>query len=238
MPVFELTKDCLFPDPNLSEPDGLLAYGGDLSVKRLLVAYSEGIFPWFSDEDPILWWSPDPRMVLFTQAFIRHKSLRSLINKGKFQVTFDTVFDKVIRKCAEVERLGLPNGTWITEEMVRAYKRLHRAGYAHSVETWFEGELVGGLYGISLGGMFFGESMFHTETDASKIAIITLMHLLNKHAVHWLDTQMVTSVIGDLGGIEISRDDFINNLNQFKNIKEALNLNKIQPIHVETFILS
>ena len=214
MPVFELTKDCLFPDPTLSEPDGLLAYGGDLSVKRLLAAYSEGIFPWFSDEDPILWWSPDPRMVLFPQAFIRHKSLRTLINKGKFQVTFDMVFEKVITNCAEVERLGLPNGTWITEEMVRAYKRLHRAGYAHSVETWFEGELVGGLYGISLGGMFFGESMFHTMSDASKVALWHLVELLIAWDFDLIDAQQDTKHLRNMGGKLISRKDFLHLLVQ------------------------
>ncbi|MFA5418289.1 MAG: leucyl/phenylalanyl-tRNA--protein transferase [Bacteroidales bacterium] len=214
MPVFKLPKACVFPEPDFSEPDGLLAYGGDLSVKRLLAAYSKGIFPWFSDEDPILWWSPDPRMVLYPKEFKRHKSLRTLINSNKFMVTFDTSFEAVIRKCAEVARAGQPDGTWITEEMIKAYLKLHQKGYAHSVETWFENQLVGGLYGVSIGGMFFGESMFHLMSNASKVALWYLVDLLLSWDFDLIDAQQETNHLRNMGGKLIARKVFLHLLVQ------------------------
>jgi leucyl/phenylalanyl-tRNA--protein transferase len=214
MPVFNLPKACVFPEPDFSEPDGLLAYGGDLSVKRLLAAYSKGIFPWFSDNDPILWWSPDPRMVLYPKELKRHKSLRTLIRSNKFSVTFDTSFEAVIRKCAEVARTGQPDGTWITEEMIQAYLRLHQKGFAHSVETWYENQLVGGLYGVSIGGMFFGESMFHLMSNASKVALWHLVDLLLSWDFDLIDAQQETNHLRNMGGKLIGRKVFLHLLVQ------------------------
>ena len=230
-----------FPPIESADENGLLALGGDLEVESLLMAYNLGIFPWpINERYPLAWFSPDPRGIPDFNNLHLSRSLKKSIKKKDWVVTFNQDFKQIIQQCADTTNRSKKEaqGTWITKEIIDAYIKFHQAGYAYSVEVRIDNKIVGGLYGVQLGNAFSGESMFHTETDASKIAIITLMHLLNKHAVHWLDTQMVTSVIGDLGGIEISRDDFINNLNQFKNIKEALNLNKIQPIHVETFILS
>lgn len=213
MSIFELQKACHFPDPRLSEPDGLLAYGGDLSVDRLLAAYLVGVFPWFSEEDPYLWWSPDPRMVLYLMEFKKHKSLRTIINSGKFRVTFDSAFEQVIRKCSGIQRDDQMGGTWITEEMIQAYVDLHFAGYAHSVETWFNGEIVGGLYGVSLGGMFFGESMFHTINNASKVAIWHLVERLMAWDFDLIDAQQDTSHLRNMGGRTIERKVFLHLLN-------------------------
>lgn len=230
-----------FPPIESADENGLLALGGDLEVESLLMAYNLGIFPWpINERYPLAWFSPDPRGILDFNNLHLSRSLKKSIKKKDWVVTFNQDFKQIIQQCSDTTNRSKKEaqGTWITKEIIDAYIKFHQAGYAYSVEVRIDNNIVGGLYGVQLGNAFSGESMFHTETDASKIAIITLMHLLNKHGVHWLDTQMVTSVIGDLGGIEISRDDFINNLNQFKNIKEVLNLNKIQPIHVETFILS
>lgn len=230
-----------FPPIDTADENGLLALGGDLDVESLLMAYNLGIFPWpINERYPLAWFSPDPRGILDFNNLHLSRSLKKSIKKKDWVVTFNQDFKQIIQQCADTTNRSKKEaqGTWITKEIIDAYIKFHQAGYAYSVEVRIDNKIVGGLYGVQLGNAFSGESMFHTETDASKIAIITLMHLLNKHAVHWLDTQMVTSVIGDLGGIEISRDDFINNLNQFKNIKETLNLNKIEPIHVENFILS
>lgn len=209
MPIFELPEEIIFPDPEFSEPDGLLAIGGDLSAPRLIEAYASGIFPWFSEGDPYLWWSPDPRMVLIPSDFKRPKSLRTLINSKRFEVTFDTSFRTVIDKCARVPRDEQAGGTWITDEMVAAYTNLHEAGIAHSVEIWYQEELVGGLYGVSLGGMFFGESMFHTMSNASKVA---LWHLVNK-LMDWgfdlIDAQQDTVHLRNMGGKTIERKVFL-----------------------------
>ena len=177
MPVEISRRRLEFPDLDEADESGLLAIGGDLSIERLKLAYSKGIFPWYEDGMPILWWSPDPRMVLFPAKMIISHSLRQSIKKQQFTITIDHAFEKVIRNCAKTPRKG-EDGTWITTEMQNAYIRLHEAGYAHSAEAWLEGELVGGLYGVALGKAFFGESMFHHVTNASKVALFQLVEKL------------------------------------------------------------
>ena len=182
MPIFALTGEPVFPPPQLAEEDGLLAVGGDLRPERLLEAYRAGIFPWYSDGQPILWWSPDPRLVLFPGEFHRSRSLRKTGKRGIFEVRFDTAFTAVIAACARAPR-SYGEGTWITRAMRSAYTRLHRLGYAHSVECWHDGALAGGLYGISLGSCFFGESMFAHMTDASKMALSALVDQAKRDGV-------------------------------------------------------
>ncbi|MBI5102273.1 MAG: leucyl/phenylalanyl-tRNA--protein transferase [Nitrospirae bacterium] len=213
MPVFKLSKKLLFPPPELADPDGLLAVGGDLSPERILLAYSEGVFPWYSDGSPILWWSPDPRLVLFPDELKISRSLRQVIKKGLYRVTFDAAFELVINSCASVER-GHENGTWITEDMIRAYVRLHKMGHAHSVESWHGDELAGGLYGIRLGNIFFGESMFSKKSDASKVAFAALAAKLKEEGCRLIDCQVVTSHLVSLGAREIARQDFLELLNK------------------------
>jgi len=208
MPVFRLTKAILFPPCHYAEPDGLLAIGGDLSVERLLQAYSLGIFPWYSEDTPILWWSPDPRLVLFPKELRIAKSLKRVLKKGIFQVTMDRAFREVMERCAMVRR-GKGEGTWIMPEMIEAYCRLHQMGYAHSVESWYEGELVGGLYGVTLGRIFFGESMFTEKTDASKVAFVHLVQLLDQWDFELIDCQVTTSHLQSFGAREIARSDFL-----------------------------
>lgn len=215
MPVFRLTEDLLFPPPALAKEDGLLAVGGDLSKDRILLAYSMGIFPWYSDGSPILWWSPDPRLVLIPEELKVSRSLSLVIKKGVFSVTMDTAFDRVIRICAEINRKG-QHGTWITEEMIGAYIRLHCAGYAHSVESWDSGELVGGLYGIALGKVFFGESMFAIKSNASKVAFVMLVEYMKKLNFSFIDCQVTTEHLKSLGAKEVERKKFL------QMLKEAL----------------
>jgi len=208
MPVYLLPDEAIFPNPDLAEPDGLLAVGGDLSVERLLQAYANGIFPWYSEGQEILWWSPDPRMLLFPQHFKRSKNLTKTVNTGGFQIRFDNNFKAVITKCSQVNRKD-QSGTWITDEMKDAYIKLHEEGFAHSVEAYRDEKLVGGLYGISLGGVFFGESMFHTVNDASKVS---LWHLIDR-AIEWdfdfVDVQQDTSHLRSLGAKAIDRKKFL-----------------------------
>jgi leucyl/phenylalanyl-tRNA--protein transferase len=191
----------------LDDPNGLLAAGGDLSPDRLLDAYARGIFPWFGEDDPLLWWSPDPRMVLFVDELHVSRSLRRVVRSGRFQVTMDTAFREVMEGCAEPR--ADQTGTWITEEMLSAYARLASLGYAHSVETWEGGTLVGGLYGVALGRIFFGESMFSRVSDASKVAVVQLCRQLARWDVPLIDCQMSTSHLASLGAREIPRADFI-----------------------------
>jgi leucyl/phenylalanyl-tRNA--protein transferase len=208
MPVYRLIEDVVFPRPDLAEPDGLLAVGGDLSPQRLLAAYRLGIFPWYSDGQPILWWSPDPRLVLEPKHLRVSRKLRQVLRRGRFTVTLDEEFGRVIAACATVPRSG-QKGTWITEEMARAYTKLHELGFAHSAEAWLDGELVGGLYGVSLGGCFFGESMFHYRSDASKVALAVLAANLRDWDFHLIDCQMTTPHLLSWGAKEVSRRVFL-----------------------------
>jgi leucyl/phenylalanyl-tRNA---protein transferase len=211
MPIFRLVDDTVFPPPDYADASGLIAVGGDLSSERLLEAYRVGIFPWYSEDQPILWWSPDPRFVLDLDQFKSSRSLQKTLRKKVFHVSFDRVFEDVIAACAEVPRDG-QSGTWITPEMREAYCKLHGLGYAHSVESWFEGELVGGLYGVSLGKAFFGESMFHRKTDASKVALAVLVEKLQDWGFHFIDSQMTTEHMHRLGAKEIPRRIFLKKL--------------------------
>ncbi|MCC6196733.1 MAG: leucyl/phenylalanyl-tRNA--protein transferase [Burkholderiales bacterium] len=191
----------------LAEPNGLLAAGGDLTPDRLLAAYRRGIFPWYSAGQPILWWSPDPRMVLRVDAFRVSRSLRKRVRAGTFEVRTDSSFRAVVEACAELPRRG-QYGTWITPEIVGAYSELHRRGYAHSVESWLDGELAGGLYGIALGRVFFGESMFARATDASKVALVHLVARLRRNGVPIVDCQQETAHLAAFGARPIRRERF------------------------------
>jgi leucyl/phenylalanyl-tRNA--protein transferase len=210
MPVFLLDDRPVFPPPELADAEGLLAVGGDLSIERLLAAYSRGIFPWY-DAAPILWWSPDPRAVLFPGELRVSRRLRRTIRSGRFETRRDKSFDRIIRACAEVPRPDQP-GTWITPEMQRAYTLLHRRGYAHSVGAWREGRLVGGIYGVRLGRCFFGESMFHTESDASKVALVALVDWMASDGVLLIDCQVATDHMRRMGAREIPRAEFLRRL--------------------------
>jgi leucyl/phenylalanyl-tRNA--protein transferase len=205
-----LPPETLFPPVGsaLTEPNGLLAAGGDLSPKRLLAAYRQGIFPWYSAGEPILWWSPDPRMVLFPAELKISRSLAKALRNKPYEVTLDTVFGKVMAACAGTVRDG-QHGTWITAEMQAAYGRLHELGYAHSVEVWIEGKLVGGLYGMALGRAFYGESMFSWRTDASKFALAHLCVHLRRLGFGIIDCQMETAHLASLGARPIPRSEFI-----------------------------
>jgi leucyl/phenylalanyl-tRNA--protein transferase len=190
----------------LKSPNGLLCAGGDLSPERVIDAYSHGIFPWFSEGDPILWWSPDPRMVLFPGELKVSRSLRKTLARATFETRVDTAFREVIAECA-APRDG-QSGTWIVPEMVAAYTALHEMGFAHSVESWRDGELAGGLYGVALGGVFFGESMFSREPDASKVALVRLVERLREQGFELIDCQQATPHLASLGAREIGRDEF------------------------------
>jgi leucyl/phenylalanyl-tRNA--protein transferase len=211
MPVFLLSEKIAFPSPYLASAEGLLAVGGDLRTERLLLAYRLGIFPWFSEEEPILWWSPDPRLVLFPEELHVSRSLSRVIRRGRYRVTADQAFSRVIRECARV-RLEKEEGTWIGEEMIRAYEQLHTDGYAHSVESWQGGRLVGGLYGVSLGGCFFGESMFSRRSDASKVALVSLVSHLQVQGFDLVDCQVTTEHLKRFGAREIPRAGFLKRL--------------------------
>jgi leucyl/phenylalanyl-tRNA--protein transferase len=208
MPVYRLTDDLIFPPPELSEKDGLLAVGGDLSIDRLILAYSMGIFPWYSDGYPILWWSTDPRLVLIPRNLRVSRSLRQTIKKGIYRITLNKEFEKVIGSCADIRR-SAEEGTWITAEMKEAYIRLHNAGYAHSVEAWDGDELAGGLYGIALGRAFFGESMFAKKSDASKVAFVFLVEMLAQKGFELIDCQVTTRHLMRFGAREIPRSEFL-----------------------------
>lgn len=211
MPIYQLPESLVFPPPQLADPSGLLAVGGDLTAERLLLAYENGIFPWFNDDQPILWWSPEMRMVLYPNEFKLSKSLKqSLKNKG-FELRIDTAFDTVIGICGDLRRKD-QDGTWITEEIKEAYFELHKIGFAHSFEIWQNNELVGGLYGVSLGRAFFGESMFSLERDASKAAFYYLNEFAKKQQFHFIDCQLHTTHLESLGAREIPRDQFITEL--------------------------
>ncbi|MEI6708834.1 MAG: leucyl/phenylalanyl-tRNA--protein transferase [Methylococcales bacterium] len=197
----------------LREPDGLLAVGGCLSTERLINAYRRGIFPWYNADEPILWWSPDPRLVLFPDKLMVSRSLRKTLRKGLFTVTFDKAFSEVMIACAEPRKDSA--GTWITSDIYQAYLELHQQGFAHSVEVWFNEELVGGLYGVALGQVFFGESMFHTKTDASKVAFVSLVEQLQTWHYQLIDCQIHTNHLASLGAEDIDRRTFVRLLNQY-----------------------
>ena len=207
------TNELIFPDPRNADEDGLVAMGGDLSVERLCFAYRNGIFPWYSDGYPILWWSLDPRFILNFEDFHIPKSLKKSIRKNLFEIKFDHDFESVIRNCAEVNRSG-QDSTWITEEMILAYIELHKAGFAHSVESYYEGELVGGLYGVSIGKMFAGESMFAKKSDASKVAFVKLVERLKELNFDFIDCQQPTENLARFGAREVARDYFLNILKE------------------------
>lgn len=216
MPIYRIPKELVFPHPNQAEPDGLLGVGGDLTAKRLLLAYEKGIFPWFSEHDPILWWCPDPRFVLFPQKLKVSKSMKQVLRKGIFEVTYDQDFAAVIRECQQTYRPG-QSGTWITKEMLEAYIELHKLGFAHSAEVWQEGKLVGGLYGVSLGRSFFGESMFAKVSNASKTGFITLVKDLEERNFDLVDCQVPTQHLQSLGAESIPRAIFLQNIQESQN---------------------
>lgn len=206
MPVYVLSeKSVFFPDAALAEPDGLLAIGGDLTPLRLLEAYRRGVFPWYSDNSPILWWSPDPRCILLPAKFHVPRSLNKLLKKSLFRCSFDESFLRVIDGCS----MNRKDGTWIVPEIKEAYHRLHCLGFAHSVETWKGENLVGGLYGVSLGSVFFGESMFFTEPNASKAALVFLVEQLLHQGISFIDCQQETANLLRFGAQAIARNDFL-----------------------------
>lgn len=209
MPIYLLNESLVFPNPSLSNEDGVLAVGGDLTVDRLILAYENGIFPWYNDGDPIIWWSPDPRFVLFPDKIKISKSTRQTIRNSGFRISYDTVFETVIQNCQQIDRGERRRGTWITDDMLKAYIKLHEAGYAHSVEVWKDKELVGGLYGVSIGKCFFGESMFHFASNASKVALVSLTTNLHRHGFWLIDCQQETDHLKSLGAEAISRMDFL-----------------------------
>ncbi len=208
--VASIDGDCEFPPVThaLREPNGLLAIGGDLSMPRLLNAYRQGIFPWFSEGEPILWWSPDPRMVLLPDDLKISTSLKKSIKQQKFEIRFNTAFREVISACSTSSRIG-QSGTWITDEIIAAYCRLYEAGFAISAEAWLDHQLVGGCYGVRIGRMFYGESMFYRVSDASKIAFVHLVELLNYQGVKMIDCQMNTAHLARFGAKGIPRDLFM-----------------------------
>ncbi|MDY0131331.1 MAG: leucyl/phenylalanyl-tRNA--protein transferase [Desulforegulaceae bacterium] len=213
MPVFQLTSRVSFPPPEYADKSGLLAMGGDLKPERILAAYKMGIFPWFDDSSPYLWWSPDPRAVLFIKDFHIPKSLKKTIKKQKFSVSLDRDFELVIRMCADV-RIKNNQETWITEEMAEAYIKLYKAGYAHSVEVWNNNKIAGGLYGVSIGNVFYGESMFTLESDASKTGFVYLVKQLEKWEFPMIDCQVKTDNLKRFGAKEIPRRFFLTYLEE------------------------
>ncbi|MFA6245914.1 MAG: leucyl/phenylalanyl-tRNA--protein transferase [Mucilaginibacter sp.] len=208
--IFRLDDRLLFPNPSLAEEDGLLAVGGDLSTERLLLAYQNGIFPWYSDDDPILWYSPHERFVLYPAELNVSKSMRQVLRSNKFTVTTDTCFSDVVAACSSAKREG-QDGTWITDDMMAAYAKLHREGYAHSVEVWLDGKLVGGLYGVHAGDVFCGESMFSLVSNASKTALIWLC---NTGKYKLIDCQVYTEHLESMGARMIPREDYLSILHK------------------------
>ena len=213
MPVYLLDDSLWFPPVEEAIPDGLLAAGGDLSTERLLLAYRNGIFPWYNEDEIPLWWSPDPRFVLFPGELKVSKSMKQLMNRDYFEFRTDTVFEKVIISCSKAKRKGA-DGTWISDEIAEAYTGLHGLGYAHSAEAWRNGTLVGGLYGVKLGNIFFGESMFSLESNASKFAFIRWVQLLQRQGVQLIDCQVHTPHLESLGAKMIPRKEFIEMLHE------------------------
>ncbi|MFO7988582.1 MAG: leucyl/phenylalanyl-tRNA--protein transferase [Desulfotignum sp.] len=208
MPLFRLSSRLEFPPAWLARSDGLLCIGGDLSCERILLAYQNGIFPWFSDNEPILWWSPDPRLVLYPSEIRISKSLRKTLKKNRFRITINQAFEQTISACSQ-PRKDPNEGTWLVEEMKDAYIELHCQGHAHSVEAWHQDRLVGGLYGVAMGCVFFGESMFSLESDASKAALVALARHLNTHGFDFIDCQVTTDHLCRMGAVELPRNRFL-----------------------------
>ena len=213
MPLHLLDHDLWFPPVSDALEDGLLAIGGDLSTERLLLAYHSGIFPWFNEDEPPMWWSPDPRFVLFPDELKVSKSMKQVLKSGRFEFRVNTAFEQVINNCKNVYREG-QGGTWIGDDVVHAYIALHKAGYAHSAEAWYNGVLVGGLYGLLLGKAFFGESMFAHQSNASKFAFINWVGALQQQGVQLIDCQVYTEHLESLGARMITRDYFIAMVNE------------------------
>ncbi len=207
MPIYQLDDRLLFPNPEGAE-EGIVAIGGDLSPQRLLLAYRSGLFPWFDEDDPIIWWCPDPRYLLFPAKFHVSRSFKRFLNKKKYRITFDEHFESVIENCSSIGRKD-QDGTWITPEMKTAYMELHQLGFAHSVEVWHQDELVGGMYGVSIGKAFFGESMFSKLPNASKTALYYLSNLLSKKGLSFIDAQIHTPHMVSLGAEPIARSKFL-----------------------------
>ena len=228
MPIYRLSDALHFPPPEQADPSGLLAVGGDLSPDRLLLAYSNGIFPWPLVEKPLLWFSPDPRMVLRPAELVMSRSLRKTLRRGGFEVRLDTAFHRVVHRCAEVPRRG-EAGTWITTDMADAYMHLHELGFAHSAETWQDGELVGGLYGVSLGQSFFGESMFADRADASKIAFVVLVQQLARWGFDLIDCQVHTDHLARFGAREWTRRRFLTALARSLSVPSRRGPWKLEP---------
>ena len=217
MHIFPLSPyNLTFPDPALASNEGIVAYGGDLSVNRIMYGYSRGIFPWFNEDDPILWWSPNPRFVLDINELHISKNLKKTIKKNIFEVKFDTNFEQVIKECAKAKRPD-QDGTWITDDMIEAYCDLHHAGHAHSFESYFDGKLVGGGYGVVIGNIFCGESMFALKNDASKVAFVALVERLKKNGFALIDSQIYTDYLASFGAKNILRDEYL------ALVEEALN---------------
>ena len=208
MPVFRLTDELIFPDPRWATAEGLLAVGGDLSPGRLLLAYRIGLFPWFGEGEPILWWSPDPRCVLFPAQVHISRRLERIIGQGRFRLTCNRAFARVVKACADV-RLGKGEETWLTAEMQGAYQGLHDLGFAHSIEAWYDEELAGGLYGVALGKLFFGESMFHARPNASKVILVQLARYLARAGFVLLDCQVPNPHLISMGAQHIPRTEFL-----------------------------
>jgi len=216
MAIFRLVDELVFPDPLFSNEDGLLAIGGDLSVERLLLSYQNGIFPWFESDDDILWWSPNPRLILKLDDFKVSKSLKRIVRSEKFSVKMNTCFTEVVESCSSINRKG-EQGTWITQGMKDAFLALHELGFAHSVEVFEEGILVGGLYGLKIGKVFCGESMFHKVSNASKFALYHLVQNLKENDFSFIDAQMPTDHLKSLGAIEIDKITFLQMLKEATN---------------------
>jgi len=220
MPVYLLSGDLVFPPPELADENGLLAIGGDLSTSRLIWAYRQGIFPWYNPGEPVCWWSPDPRLILEPPDLHVSRRTERIIRQGRFQVTLDLAFKEVIRACSET-RMKSGEGTWITPEMIEAYTELHYLGRTHSAETWQGDRLVGGLYGISMGRVFFGESMFAKVSDASKVAFVTLIRQLSEWSFGMIDCQVTTWHLMSFGAKEIPRPLFLEKLKNLINLSSG-----------------
>ncbi len=211
MPVFRLADELIFPDPRWATEEGLLAVGGDLSPERLVLAYKLGMFPWYGENEPIMWWSPDPRCVLIPRNVYVSRRLERVVKQKRFRLTCNRAFGQVVEACANV-RINEGEETWLIAEMQVAYQKLHALGFAHSVEAWSDGELVGGLYGVALGKFFFGESMFHTQTNASKVVLAQLARHLEKEGFALLDCQVPNPHLISMGACHVAREDFLERL--------------------------